>query len=898
MTTTLADARAGVGRVVLLRGEAGVGKSAILRETVAVAAATDMTVLSARGVEAEADLPFAALHRLLRPVLGHVDRLPPPQAGALRTAFGMESGRSDDRFLLSLAVLTLIGEVAEERPVLCVIDDVHWLDTASMDALTFAARRLDAEPVAMVLAVREGADGHLRLGDLPTLHLTPLGLSAATDLLTAEVGAGVHPDVCVRLATAAGGNPLALVELARALHPEQLAGRQPLPAPLPVTAQMESTFGQQVRRLPSDTQQMLLVVAADDTGRLSTVLDAARRLGVGDTALGAAERIDVVRVTDGGLEFRHPLLRSAVYHGATFSDRQAAHRALADALGGEADRDRRTWHLAAAAVGPDADIADALEEAANGADRRGAFGTAATALERSAELTADTDRRAIRFANAAERAWRANQHDRAALLLDRSRSLATSPATRGRVEYLRGMAQLAAGMSTDAYRIVRDAAEDLAATDPAGALQLLLFATEAAATAIDTDAVVSLGELALRLQVDDGPREQFFVDVLAGTADLFAGRAGDGVIRLRRAITVAADFTEPTLLMVAGRVAFYCGDDEAAHRLSATAVSLARDAGDVGIVPIAGARAGLADLLAGRWAQGEAAATEAVGLAEVVGQPTISGHGLACLAVHAAMRGHTERCQGYVDRALGVAAGRPMEFIEDWVRWAQGISGLAVDQPDTAYGRLYEIRHPVVVVLSGLDRVESALRAGELDTAVRWTSELGDYAKAAAQPWALARAAHSRALLADMPDAERFFDEALDHHARAHRPFERARAQLDYGATLRRARRRTAARGHLKAAFDTFDALGADPWSERAQVELRACGQSVRKRDDSSRRQLTPQESQVANFVAQGLSNTDVAAKLFLSRRTIDFHLRNVFTKLGVTSRTELARVLAESVTH
>jgi DNA-binding CsgD family transcriptional regulator len=892
LTAALTDARAGRGRVVVLRGEPGVGKSALLSET--VAAATDMTVLRTRGVEAEVDLPFAALHRLLRPALHHIDRLPAPQADALRTAFGMQPGRADDRFLLFLAVLNLIAELADERPVLCAVDDTHWLDTASADALTFAARRLDAEPAAMVLAVRDGAADHLELDDLPTLHLTPLGLSAATQLLRAEIGTDVHPDVCVRLATAAGGNPLALVELTRALSLDQITGRQPLPAPLPVTAQIESTFLQQVRRLPPGTQRLLLAAAADDTGRLATVLAAARGLGVDETALGAAERGGIVRVADGGVDFRHPLLRSAIYQGATFSDRQAVHRALADTLADSAEPDRRAWHLAAAATGPDAGVADALAEAALRADRRGAFAAAASALERSAEITPDADQRAQRLSEAAERAWRANQHDRAARLLDHATTVPTTPTVRSRIEYLRGMAQLAAGMSTSAYRIVRDAAEGLAATDPAGALQLLLFAAEAASNATDADAVVSLGALASELRTGDTVREGFVVDILTGTADHFAGRPAAAVAPLRRAIAAAADFTEPTLLMVAGRAGFYVGDDAAAHHFSSTAVELARDAGDIGIIPVAGARAGLADILAGRWAAAEAAATEAVGLADAIGQPTIAGHGLACLALHAAVSGHVEKCRSHADRVAALAASRPMSFVEDWARWALGVLDLSQEQPRAAFGRLREIRHPVVLVFSTLDRIESAVRADESDTALRWIADLDDYAAACAQPWALARLAHGRAMVTDMPDSQTWFDEALEHHRSANRPFERARTQLEYGVALRRARRRTAARDHLQAAFETFDALGADPWSERAQLELRACGQSVRKRDDTAWQRLTPQESQVAGFVAQGLTNADVAAKLFLSRRTIDFHLRNVFTKLGVTSRTELARVLAE----
>lgn len=889
LLSVFGDAQRGVGRVVVIRGEAGVGKSALLNEAVMEAPA-GFTVMRTRGVEPEADLPFAALHRLLRPVLDRIDRLPEPQARALRRAFGMESGHPDDRFLLSLAVLNLLAEVA---PALVVVDDAHWLDSASAQALAFVGRRLDAEPVAMALTVRDGA-ADLPFDDLPALPLSPLAPAAVAELLAADLGAEVDPDVCTQLASAAGGNPLALLELAHALDADQLSGRRSLPVPLPVTAKVEGAFLHQVRRLPPPTRRLLLVAAADDTGRLPTVLAAAAALGVDDSALGAAEQAGILRVADGLIEFRHPLVRSAIYQGAPFGDRQTVHRALADVLDAAADPDRRAWHRAAAAVEPDAALADDLADAAARADQRGAFAAASTAFERSADLTPDTDGRARRLAQSAERAWRAGQPGRAAAVLERAQPLAMSGATRAHIQSLAGMAQLAAGMSTAAYRTVREAAGQVAATAPAQALNLLLFAAEAASNATDAEAVISLGALAAELPAGDSARERFAVDILAGTADHFAGRPADAVPALTRAVEAADTFTEPPLLMVAGRAGFYLGDDAAAHAFSAKAVSLARDSGDIGVIPIAGARTALADLLSGRWAAGEAAATEAVALADAIGQPGISGHGLACLALHAALRGDADACSGFADRALAVAAGRPMSFVEDWVRWAHGVLELARDQPAAALGRLRDIRHPVVLLWSSLDRIESACRAGEEAAARKWLTQLDAYAGATGQAWAQARAAHARGLVDGDIDA---YGVALSLHRRAARPHERARAAVDCGAALRRARRRTAAREHLQQAFDTFDALGAGPWAERAQVELRACGRSVRKRDDSDFTRLTPQETQVAGFVAQGLTNSDVAAKLYLSRRTIDFHLRNVYTKLGVTSRTELSRVLADSVT-
>jgi DNA-binding CsgD family transcriptional regulator len=896
LTAVLDDARRSVGGVMVLRGEAGAGKTALLREVIDTAA--DLTVLRVQGVESEAELPYAALHRLLRPVLATVPNLPAPQADALRTAFGVRDGGPPDRFLVSLAVLSLLGEQPEPSAVLCVIDDAHWLDSASANALAFAARRLDAEPVAMLFAVRDGLGlADVPVDDLPTLPLPALDRPAVEQVLAVSAGTDVHPDVAVRLAEVTGGNALALVELARALHPDQLSGRQALPVPLPLTSGVEKAFLDRVRRLPAATQRLLLVAAADDTGRLSTVVAAGHRLGVDGTAFGPAEQSGVVHVSGVGLEFRHPLVRSAVYQGATFTDRQDVHRALALVLDEHGDQDRRVWHSAAAVVEPDAAIADDLDRAAGRAEQRGAFAAAMAALERAADLTVDPEPRAGRLTRAAEQAWRAGQTDRAGRLLDSARPLTTDPALRASIGYLRGMVELGAGVSSTAFRMLRHAAEEIAAQEPVRALEMLVFAGEAASMALDVDGEVTLGRVAASLDVGDGVRERFMVDLLVGLGHHFAGEPAQAVQPLSRALAAAGDLSEPHLLLAAGRAAFYLGDDEAAHRFSAMVVSRARDTGEPGVVPIAGARLALSHLLAGRWSTGVAAATEALRLAEATGQQELTPQPLAWLALHAAARGAADECRHHANRALAVAARRPMAIIDDSIRWVSGLLDLTRGEPAAALDHLRDIRHPVVLIFASLDRIEAAQLAGDLDTARRWLSELDGQAATSAPPWILARAAHAHAVLADVPDSERWFTEALRHHQRSGRPFERARTQLAFGAALRRARRRTMAREHLQAAFDRFDALGATPWAERAQIELRACGQTIRRRTATAAADLTPQELQVAGFVARGLSNADVAAQLFLSRRTVDFHLRNVFTKLGVTSRTELAHRMAHYAT-
>jgi DNA-binding CsgD family transcriptional regulator len=889
----LGGARRGTSAVLVIRGEAGVGKSALLDDV--VAGAKGMTVLRARGVESEADLPYAALHRLLRRALGSVDTLAPPQADALRAAFGLATGRGEDRFLVSLAVLSLLAELGERQPVLCVVDDAHWLDGASAHALTFMARRLEAESVALLFAVRDTQAHHFPADDLPQLRLAPLDAAAAAAVLSNLAGAPAADAVVARLLEVTGGNPLALVELAGALDAAQLTGERPLPVPLPLTAGVEQAFLDQVRRLPEPTRTLLLVAAADDTGRLRTIVGAAAALGVDPSDLGSAERAGVVRVDGAAVEFRHPLVRSVIYQSAPFTDRRAAHLALAGALDGAGDADRRAWHRASAAVDADPDVAADLEAAAGRARARGGFSAAVTALERAAELTAPPALRGRRMLGAAEAAWLAGQTERARSLLDRAAPLVDDPSVRAEVEYLRGTVELGGGEAAAAYRILWSAAERMSTVDPPRALEVMLFAGEAASSALDSAGEVALGRLATRLDAGTGARERCMVDLLVGFGHHFAGDPVAAAAPLRRAIAAAADLTEPHLLLAAGRAAFYLGDDEAAHRFSAAVVGRARDAGEVGAVPIAGNRLALAEIFAGRLTAGRATAAETVRLSAETGQQQMAGLGYAWMALHAAIRGNEPGTREYADRAYAITARHPMGLVDDAARWAEAVLHLGLGDPAAALGRLREVRHPVVHVFCSLDRIEAAWLAGDRATAWEWQEALDTLARHTGQPWALARAAHARALLADGADADRCFAEALDHHERAARPFERARTELAFGAALRRARRRTEARTHLRAAHDRFESLGAALWTERARGELRASGQTVRRRvAGAATDQLTPQELQVALFVTRGLSNAEVAAQLFLSRRTVDFHLRNVFAKLGVTSRTELVRLVPD----
>ena len=474
VTALLDAARDSRSGVLVLRGQAGAGKSALLQD--AVEQASDLQVLEARGIESEAELTFAGLHQLLRPILGQVDGLPGPQATALRAAFGLEQGRVEDRFLVSVAVLSLLAEAAERRPVLCVVDDAHWLDEASANALVFVARRLEAEGVVMLFAARDGDPRRFGAVGLPELEIGGLDGVAVAALLAERAAVPVDPQVRDRLLERTGGNPLALVELPSVLTSDQLSGAQPLPLPLPLTDGVEHAFLERVRRLPDDAQALLLIAAAEDTGRQATVT-AAAALGAGVAALDAAETAGLVRVRAGAIAFRHPLVRSAVYQGATTSQRRRAHRALAGAADREGDADRRAWHLAAAVDEPDDDVVAGLDDAALRAASRGGFEAASAAFERASELTSDENARSRRLLAAATNAWLAAQLPRAMRLANTARAEVTDPLVRADLDRLRGRIEFIIGSVPVGIGIWGRAAREVVATDPQRAREIGMIAT-------------------------------------------------------------------------------------------------------------------------------------------------------------------------------------------------------------------------------------------------------------------------------------------------------------------------------------------------------------------------------------------------------------------------------------
>src|SRR5215813_6181720 len=896
--------REGRSGVLVLRGEAGVGKSALL--AYAGDRAVGVTVLRAAGVEAEVELPFAALHQLLRSLLGRLGRLPAPQAGALQAAFGLaaapghdrEGGRPGDRFLLSVGVLSLLADAAEQRPLVCLLDDAHWLDRASADALVFAGRRLGAESIGLLFAARDAQPRGFDAPDLPKLRLAGLDGKAAAGLLADAISSALATGVRDRLLTAAGGNPLALLELPAALSAAQLAGRAALPDPLPVGAGVERAFAERAGRLPAAVRTMLLLIAADDTGEVATVLRAAHGLGLDAGALGPAEAARLVRTEIARVEFRHPLIRSAIYRAATFAERRAVHLALAGALEGVGQADRRAWHRAAAAVAPDDVVAGELERSAGRARARGGHAAAAAALERAAELTGQEPARAKRLAAGAEAAWLAGRPPWALELAGRADRLDPPPRLRADLQQLRARIELWCGSPVQAHRLLVGAAAAIADADPEKAALLLLQVGQAAWVAGDVAATAEAGQRLGTLAVPKDTPARLAGRVLVGLAGLMTGDTPQAAPLLREVAASAQTAGTPLHLGFAGSAAMFAGDDAVAADLLGRAVAAARAAGAVGTLPW------LLQLLAyfqawtSSWPLAVASASEGLRLATETGQDNAAAYHHAVLAWVAAAQGREQACRAHATATLQQAARRALALQAGIATWALGLAQLGAGRPAAALDQLEQLAaagpglgHPLPATFAAPDLVEAAVRAGRPEAAPPAVARLQGWATATAAPWGLALVARCRGLLSD-GDAARHFAQALELQA-AGRPFDRARTELAYGQALRRARRPSQARGHLRAALDGFEQLGASRWADRARAELRASGQTARRRDPSTLTQLTPQELQIARLAAAGATNREIAAQLFVSPRTVEYHLYKVFPKLGIASRAELARLAA-----
>lgn len=882
----LDEARASHGSALVVSGLPGVGKSALLSD--AQAEARGFIVLRTSGIESEFPLAFAALQRLLHPLMAIVGRLPAPQATALRTAFGEVAGEAD-RFVVFLAALSLLAEAAEQQPVLAVVDDAHWLDAASAEALLFVSRRLQAEQVSMLFAAREGDVRRFEAADLPNVHLDDLDLVGAGDLLAERVGAPVPHEVVARLMTGTGGNPLALVELADALSDDQILGRSVLPSRLPITEGVGRTFLDLYTRLPAHAQTVVLVAAADDSGRVRVVEEAAAATDAGSDGFDLAEQSGLIAVVDGMVEMRHPLVRSAVYGAASVRQRRLVHQALAGALDRAEDADRRAWHRAAAASEPDDSIVDDLEQVAIRAGRRGGHEAASAAWERAAELTAESDQRAARLFFAARASWLAAQPARAAALAGAARQDAVDPVLCADIDRLRGRIEWNVGSAVSGHRILLQAAREIADTDLSRAREMAMTAAAAATFGADSGSDVDpMSFVADPDQAGTSPSRCSAL-LLVGFSGVAAGRLSDAAAAFRTSFAECGRTDDVDLMSSLGLAAMHVGDDAEVLREFGRLAQNSRESGALVLVLYALTRRAVGEISVGDWLGARTGATEALALARSTGKEALGRLPLAWLALLAALRGEHASHESYMAELDGPDQSRDggltSLITKDVVAWAKGA---AADSAPVALHHLDQVSHSLVRRMSAMDRMEAAVRAGEPERVPAWADELDDFAEQTGARWTAASAAHGRALTRDGAAAEEMFVLAMTLHEHSLHRADRARTELAFGEYLRRSRRRVDSRPLLRSALETFEDIGASRWADRAQQELRASGETARRRASSAASELTPQETQVVTLVRQGLSNREVAAQLFLSPRTVDFHLRNVFAKLGVTSRAEL----------
>ena len=882
----LDDAARGKSGSLVIRAGAGMGKTSLLHY--AAARAIGMKVLAVTGVEAEADLDYAGLHSLVRPIVEKLAGIPEPQRAAVAAALGLEPPGGANRFLVSAGVLSLLDAAAEQSPLLCLIDDAQWLDVPSADSLVFATRRLDAEGIVILFAAREGERRRFDGPGITEVFLGGIDREAALLLLDRgdrELGHSVRE----RLLADAAGNPLALIELPACLSDAQLGGSAPLPDAIPLSARLQTAFRQQIERLPKPTEMALLVAAADEGSELPLILDAMAKLELPADALDCAEHAGLVETNGLKLSFRHPLVRSAVYESATFGERRRAHLALANACSGSDNADRRLWHRAVATLAADEGIAAALEASAERSRLRSGHASAATALERAALLSENESVRGRRLSAAATAAYTAGQASRASDLVNRSLPI-VDQADRAHLLGLRGLIDGNGGMLSDGIRTLL---EGIAATDDASvSLGLLLEACLMATYLGDADRLATLCRRALEFTPATDVDRFIVVLLTAGAAEL-EGEFGEAERLSADAVGMAERLDDARCLVWAATLAGRTGIQGDGLPYAARAVRIARERALVATLPYA-LQAQAAHLLGrSRFDLSYASAEEGRRLALDVGQPWIASLNVAYLSIIDALRGAEELTRERIAEQQALVAATGPSRVTANVAYADGVLELSLGRPSEALERfrvaVNGVRpksNPVAVAVVP-DMVEAAARAQRTDEISRELDDFEQWVTRFPNRPRMALLARCRAL-ANESDAERHYADALGL-ADALSPFDLGRTELLYGEWLRRNRRRIEARSQLRAALESFEQLGVAPWADRARSELRATGETARRRDPSTRDQLTPQELNIAGLAAAGLTNPEIGAQLFLSRRTIDYHLRKVFAKLGIASRAELA---------
>ncbi len=895
----LGAVRDGLSGVLVLRGEAGIGKTALLDR--AAGQAGDMQVARVAGVQAEMGMGFAGLHQLLVPFLDGLQELPAPQRQALGSAFGLVDGPPPDRFLVGLAALTLLTDAAAERPVLCLVDDAQWLDQVSVEVLGFIARRLYADRVGMLFTLREGEGQATALGGLPERVLGGLPGEAAAELLAVSAAAPVDGQVSAQIVAGTAGNPLALVELAGDLTPAELSGAVALSWPLRFGGRLEELYLARVRALPADTRMMLLVAAADPSGDPSLVAKVAGKLSI-DADAGEAARTGRLVSWQPRVRFRHPLIRSAAYYAAPAALRRRAHAALAAVTDPDGDPDRRAWHLAEAAAGPDEQVAAALEHSAGRAQARGGLAAAAAFLERATALTPDPARRAGRGLAAAQVNVRAGAFGKARDLLAVVEDQGSGPLDEFQsalVDLLRGQISFASDVGSDAPPLLLKAAKRLEPIDLDLARQAYVDAWQAAFLAghlAGAGDLLEISRAALALPPPAHPPR--LVDLaLDGFALLVTDGPAAAAPVLRQATSAFASPDIPAEEILRWSWVATVADealwDDAGWRVTAQQVQLAREAGALDQLPILLNRMAVDAV----WSGDFAAATSLIAEADAIREATGARLAPYAAMMLAAYRGSQAEAAPLIQSAIEQAAAEGQGLAVIVANWVAAVlyNGLGRYEEALAAARqASEHKHVYVSVWALPELIEAAARTGNPRIADDALDRLTETTRAGGTADGLGIEARSRALLSDPEAAERHHREAIGRLGRARRRPELARAHLVYGEWLRRRRRRRDARDQLRAAVEMFDEMGMEAFAGRARAELRATGERARPRGPGTPEVLTPQEAQIARMVAGHLTNREIAARLFISASTVEYHLRKIFRKLGLTSRAQLARTLQD----
>jgi DNA-binding CsgD family transcriptional regulator len=881
--------RAGESRALVLRGEPGVGKTALLRYV--VGSASGCRVVRAAGREYEMELAYAGVHQLCASVLDLRERLPEPQRDALATSFGLSTGPVPDRFFVALALLGLLAEVAEEQPLICVVDDAQWLDKASVLSLAFVARRLLAESVGLIFAVRDPSEMP-ELTGLDQLQVGGLAEDEARAILDSTLPGRLDERVRERIIAETHGNPLALLELPRGLTPAELAGGFAVPDARPLTDRIERSFLRRLEHFPLETRRLLVTAAAEPFGDLGLLWRAADRLGLGREAAAPAETAGLLQL--GALvRFRHPLVRSAVYRAASLSDRREAHQALAESIDADIDPDRRAWHRSQAAPGPDEDVALELERSADRAQARGGIAAAAAFLERAADLTLDPARRGARALAGAQAKLNAGAPETAQKLLVTAELAPLDDLQRARLQRLRAQIAFALRRGSDAPPLLLDAAKRLCSVDPALARETCL---EALAAGIFAGGGVS-GRDVLHV-VRAAPVES----TPAATDLLLNGLATRVTQGYPAAVPALKDALESfrrddgnsaatnRWLWLACRVAADLWERDIWDELAARGVRRARETGALNVLPIANSyRAGV-HIHAGEYTEASALLEEASAITEATHTAPL----VQAKQIVAAYRGDESEAMRLIEAGRRGATTRGQGMALSMIESANAVlmNGLGrYEEALVAAQRACAVDDLSLYAMALVDLIEAAMRTGDPQIAATALERLSERTQASGTDWALGMEARSRALFTDGPSAEPLYREATERLARGRLAPHLARAQLVYGEWLRRQNRRIDAREQLRAAHDTFSRIGAEAFAERARRELRATGETARGRTDDTLGVLTPQEAQIARLAREGLSNPEIGARLFISPRTAQYHLHKVFQKLDISSRNQLGRL-------